>query len=235
VAYLKYPRLLLPVLPGTQRTNFHCVERSFFGPLFLKKQAQTQAHSNLCCLSSLRLTIDNSIVQFHSIRLNSMDKPRPIHTLSRDLRDVPDEAEPSYSYEDSAFLARSEDDVEDEFHRRLGLSAISNNNSSSHNNNNSTSGNNNNNNNSKHHRRDGSGSSTGSFWRTDVSPSFPSLAKPDVTVKERKTSGGLLGAALQLHSHSHSQTSNNTTTNNNSHTNESSNSSTPVRTYSHSY
>ncbi len=99
----------------------------------------------------------------------SASKPRPVHTLSRDLRETPDEAEPSFSYEDTAFMGGLEDDVEDEFHRRL--------------------------------------ASTGkqppvvggsSFWRTDM----PTLPTQPVTLKERKSSGGLLGAALQLQSQS---------------------------------
>lgn len=44
-------------------------------------------------------------------------KPRPI-AFPRDLRSTPDEAEPSYSYEES-LLGAAELDVEDEFHRRL--------------------------------------------------------------------------------------------------------------------
>ena len=111
-----------------------------------------------------------------------MSTGRPIHTLSRGLRNTPDEAEPSYSYEDQAFLNSLEDDVEDEFHRRLAGNA----------------------------RRDGSAhgagntsGGTGSFWRTDLS-SRGGLSKVPVTVKERKASGGLLGAAFQLHAQSSS-------------------------------
>lgn len=48
-----------------------------------------------------------------------MSKPRPIHTLHKSLRERPDESEPSYSYEETSFLAQREDDVEDEFHRRV--------------------------------------------------------------------------------------------------------------------
>lgn len=130
-----------------------------------------------------------------------MSKPRPIHSIHRDIRITPDEAEPSYSYEQELTLGRDQvDDVEDEFHRRLAGSSSSN-------------------------RRDSHGSSSnaaasvasgsvlgaGSFWRTDTpgwqqGPSFSSMnmkASTDtVMVNERKSSGGLLGAALQLHSQS---------------------------------
>ena len=127
-------------------------------------------------------------------------KPRPIHTLSREIRETPDQSEPSYSYEDKAFIGDLGDDVEDEFHRRLSLS------------------------NHNKQRDSGGGGGIGgggigsssfipagggsiastsggsSFWRTDSAP----LALPSrpVTLKERKSSGGLLGAAMQLHSQS---------------------------------
>lgn len=45
-----------------------------------------------------------------------MSNPRPIH---RELNDEADEAEPSFSYEQESFLMGREEDVEDEFHRRL--------------------------------------------------------------------------------------------------------------------
>lgn len=99
----------------------------------------------------------------------SASKPRPIQTVSRDLREIPDEAEPSYSYEDNAYLGGLEDDVEDEFHRRLAVAS-----------------------------KPPSMVGGSSFWRTDV----PTLPTQPVTLKERKSSGGLLGAALQLHSQS---------------------------------
>jgi hypothetical protein len=49
----------------------------------------------------------------------AMSNPRPIHQPHREIRHVPDETEPSYSYEQETFLPKSEDEVEDEFHRRL--------------------------------------------------------------------------------------------------------------------
>jgi hypothetical protein len=105
-----------------------------------------------------------------------MSKPRPIHVLAREIRSSPDEAEPSFSYEQDSFLAAKEDDAEDEFHRRLGGSS----------------------------RRESSGSQGGSFWRTTTAdnknegPSFSSMnMKPD-PVRERKSSG-LLDTALQSH------------------------------------
>lgn len=119
------------------------------------------------------------------------NKARPIH-ITREIRETPDQSEPSYSYEDTAFLADLGDDEEERFHRRLTLNG---------------------------NRRTSFGggatggtasiagvstSSGGSFWRTatadDATPS-PLPSKP-VTLKERKSSGGLLGAALQLHSQS---------------------------------
>ncbi|KAL3919438.1 MAG: hypothetical protein SGILL_003752 [Bacillariaceae sp.] len=176
-------------------------------------------------------------------------KPRPIHSLHKRLRDAPDESEPSYSYEETSFLAEREDAAEDEFHRRFAAGTSR-----------------------------GSGGSNGasapatgrsSFWRTEASPQFQArgtTSTPSNTVatvglktsgssgdrlnskrgslrnsggssgslsstgksrsrggmmgrlmgsgrknknatfaadgqkRERKTSGGLLGAALQLHS-----------------------------------
>lgn len=48
-----------------------------------------------------------------------MSKPRPIHLIPRAIQAVPDEAEPSFSYEQESFLSTKEEDAEDEFHRRL--------------------------------------------------------------------------------------------------------------------
>jgi hypothetical protein len=132
-----------------------------------------------------------------------MSKPRPVHSAPN-IRSIPDEAEPSYSFEYELTLSRDRvDDVEDEFHRRLaGPSSGT--------------------------RRGANGSSSvasggggvgvgsgsvtggggaGSFWRTDTSgwhqgPSFSSATLKPITINERKSSGGLLGAALQLHSQS---------------------------------
>jgi hypothetical protein len=120
------------------------------------------------------------------------NNPRPIHTIHRDLRETPDEAEPSFSYEQESFLGREEDDVEDEFHRRLA---------------------------SNSRAREGSGGISsgsgagGSFWRTDATPNWgqqgpnfnsariiPNKDGGTAASKERKVSGGLLGAALQLQS-----------------------------------
>lgn len=122
-----------------------------------------------------------------------MSKPRPIHSAPRLLRETPDEAEPSYSYEAETFLGREEDDVEDEFHRRLAS------NSRAREGNNAT-----------------TGGASGSFWRTDMAPNWGEQSSgggqilPRIKPKEpaeRKVSGGLLGAALQLQSQSqpHSQ------------------------------
>lgn len=82
-----------------------------------------------------------------------MSKPRPIHTIHRDLQDTPDDAEPSFSYERQSFLATQEEDMEDEFHRRLTFQSPSSNNNNtniSSSNHNRDIMNNNNNNNSSH-------------------------------------------------------------------------------------
>ena len=108
-----------------------------------------------------------------------MSKPRPIHRPHRELRSTPDDAEPSYSYEQESFLGGREIDVEDEFHRRLAAGS----------------------------RRESAGShgaaSGNSFWRTSDStisqtPNFSSMslkAQTDTAV-ERK-SVGLLGEAMR--------------------------------------
>lgn len=44
---------------------------------------------------------------------------RPIHQPPREIRHTPAETEPSYSFEQESFLPKSEEDVEDEIHRRL--------------------------------------------------------------------------------------------------------------------
>ena len=107
-------------------------------------------------------------------------RPRPIH-FPRALRSTPDEAEPSFSYEQESFLGGKEDLVEDEFHRRLAGSRRE------------TSG------------AGGPGSSGNSFWRTSTdssatsqSPSFSSVTFKGKTdnVKDRKGSS-LLAAAIE--------------------------------------
>jgi len=50
-------------------------------------------------------------------------RPRPIHQPPRELRSTPAETEPSYSYEQESFLPKSEDELEDEFYRRLNSSS----------------------------------------------------------------------------------------------------------------
>ena len=51
---------------------------------------------------------------------NNATRPRPIQQPGREIRSMPDDNEPSYSYEEKSFLAAGkEQDVEDEFHRRL--------------------------------------------------------------------------------------------------------------------
>ena len=51
-----------------------------------------------------------------------MSNPRPIHKLHRELNVQADEAEPSFSYEQKSFLMGKEEDVEDDFHRRISSS-----------------------------------------------------------------------------------------------------------------
>lgn len=98
--------------------------------------------------------------------------PRTILQLGREIRSEPDEMEPSRSYEDACYLsAVKEQDVEVEFLKKLPSS-----------------------------RRD----SSGSFWRTpsnaSAEPSFSSVSmKRNETLSDRRSHGGRLGAALQLH------------------------------------
>eukprot|EP00934_Nitzschia_sp_Nitz4_P003673 Nitzschia sp. Nitz4//scaffold115_size69933//47363//53133//NITZ4_006008-RA/size69933-snap-gene-0.86-mRNA-1//-1//CDS//3329533517//3663//frame0 len=182
----------------------------------------------------------------------SASKPRPIHTLPRDLRETPDEAEPSYSYEDHAFLSSSLDNVEDEFHRRLAGSTRGSNSGGGHGSSSTSAlppltglkstivssastgavpgggigatlaatgprkdknlpdsngppSNGSPNGNSKAAAADhkaSSGSTTSSFWRTNLPAKLPQFPSQPVVLRERKSSGGLLGAALQLHSQS---------------------------------
>jgi hypothetical protein len=135
-----------------------------------------------------------------------MSSGRPIHTPPRDLRDTPDEAEPSYSYEDSAFVGGVEDDVEDEFHRRLASNTRRENSGGGGPTSSTTSpgtiGGGGGGGGGSGSLNGGVGSSVGggSFWRTDMP--VTALPTQPVTLKERKSSGGLLGAALQLHSQS---------------------------------
>jgi hypothetical protein len=49
---------------------------------------------------------------------SNVTRARPIHVPGREIRSVPDDNEPSYSYEEKSFLA-AEHDVEDEFLNRL--------------------------------------------------------------------------------------------------------------------
>ena len=96
-----------------------------------------------------------------------MSKPRPI-PITRTLRSAPDEAEPSFSFEEESFLSNNRAlDFEDDFHRRLTSTGV---------------------------RREESGGA--SFWRatsTGVnnavnSPSFNSVnlrGESDVNGKER--------------------------------------------------
>jgi hypothetical protein len=116
-------------------------------------------------------------------------KPRPIHTPHSHFRDTPDESEPSYSYEETSFMAQKEDDVEDEFHRRL----------ASHHHHSSSGGGGGGNNNkrlsggSSNNLSGGTGPSTrgssgsldinpatgrGSFWRTEAAPQWQPRGTP---------------------------------------------------------
>jgi len=105
-----------------------------------------------------------------------MSDARPIHQIDPELCSQPDDAEPSFSYEQESFLVGAkEEDVEDEFHRRLQSS-----------------------------RRDSGGSfwRTSSSSAEFAGPNFSSMSmkqRQDSTtsVSERKTSGRL-GVALQM-------------------------------------
>jgi len=135
----------------------------------------------------------------------SSSKPRPIHMLSRDIRQTPDQSEPSFSFEDRAFMAGQVGDVEDEFHRRLIMNNQNKQQQQQQKHRDSSIGGDTNSNSLPSGSPAAGGSilgsnsgAQGSFWRTDSVPlEFPSQP---VTLKERKTSGGLLGAAMQLHS-----------------------------------
>jgi len=110
-----------------------------------------------------------------------MSKARPIQS-SRALRSTPDEADPSFSYEQESFLGSKDVDVEDEFHRRLAGS-----------------------------RRDtfgshGNGTSGNSFWRTTASsntstsslPSFSSVnlkEKNGISIEKKGVLGTQLGVS----------------------------------------
>jgi hypothetical protein len=131
-------------------------------------------------------------------------KPRPIHTLHKPLREVPDESEPSYSYEETSFLAQKEDDVEDEFHRRFLASTTNNNNNNyqhqHHHVNTRWNGSNNNNNNNKNKNSIGGDNDTssmdmmtpstsrGPFWRTELTPQWQ--ARGAATTTSTNTSTG---------------------------------------------
>ena len=125
-----------------------------------------------------------------------MSKPRPIHTMHRTLRETPDEAEPSSSYEQESFLGRAEDEMEDEFHRRL---SSSNNNSQRQS---PTTGTSNNNNNNNNNNSSNNNTTTVMTTRRGTSPQQPLVPPGKQTSlrfqKKRGTSGGgLLGTALQ--------------------------------------
>lgn len=108
----------------------------------------------------------------------SSSRPRPIHSLPREIRSSPDEAEPTCSFENESFLLASPElEKEDEFHRRLQISNYSKRNN------------------------DGTG---GSFWRSSSAesslPAFSSALHPAVrnsAEAKKNKSAGLLSAALE--------------------------------------
>eukprot|EP00980_Cylindrotheca_fusiformis_P020082 scaffold7161_cov133-Cylindrotheca_fusiformis.AAC.5 len=134
-----------------------------------------------------------------SLDSNRMSKPRPIHTIHRVLSDTPDESEPSFSFERQSFLTTQEEDIEDEFHRRLTIqppSATSSSSSHHHQtlfkNNSQASVNSSNSTSVMAARRmndskppvtspsingKGDGSCVGSFWRSRGSPASPALSR----------------------------------------------------------
>jgi hypothetical protein len=117
----------------------------------------------------------------------SSTNPRPIHSLHREIRSDPDEAEPSYSFESEAFmLTAPELNTEDEFHRRLQLSSSGNNTNSK--------------------RTSEGGAAGASFWRSSsaetTQPVFSSAVhsalRTNLEAKKaaHSKSTGLLSAAL---------------------------------------
>jgi GTPase SAR1 family protein/Leucine-rich repeat (LRR) protein len=158
-----------------------------------------------------------------------MSRPRPIHTIHRDIQDAPDAAEPSFSYERQSFLATQEEATEDEFHRRLTFQMPTPNNVRRSDNNSS-------NGSSTSALNEGDGG-VGSFWRSrgtshssaalsrgsskgskssrarEISPSITSKKQPasssyssplnnNSSRTEKGLSGGGIGAALLLQSSS---------------------------------
>jgi Leucine-rich repeat (LRR) protein len=134
----------------------------------------------------------------------SSSRPRPIsnHLQHREIRSTPDEAEPSFSYEQESFLAQDRahegaDDVEDEFHRRLAQQQSG-------------------------QRRESSGSHSGggsSFWRSSTDaqqgPSFSSvnLNSSSHTASDTNTSNHTKNTSTN-----HSTTNNNNSSNSNNST-----------------
>jgi Leucine rich repeat len=115
-----------------------------------------------------------------------MSKPRPIHSVHREIRNQPDPAEPSFSYERESFLAATldrEEQVADDFHRKLaGSYRRSDSNSNSNNNSNSNSNSNsigrnqsnvNSNNNNNNSILGVIGSGPGSIWKGGAGPMNP--------------------------------------------------------------
>jgi hypothetical protein len=130
-----------------------------------------------------------------------MSRPRPIHHLHREIRSTPDEAEPSFSYEQESFLAAREEDVEDEFHRRLAQQGTS--------------------------RRESSGSQGaggGSFWRSASEnasgvPQGPSFSSVNLAAHANA------GTGSNTNNNSNNNNSNNNTNNNNTNNSNNNNSS----------
>lgn len=124
-----------------------------------------------------------------------MSKPRPIHTLHREIRTSPDESEPAFSYEEqrTGFLHR-EDEVAEDFHQRYAVHSKSRRDSGGGNSNASAGGN-------------GTSTGGGSFWRTSeagsTGPAFASVhmnsGKDQYTSNSARKSTGVLGAALESH------------------------------------
>jgi hypothetical protein len=77
-------------------------------------------HAPVCTeeRTSLQLPLQ-ALLYINCFQIN-MSRPRPIHQPPREIRSQPDEAEPSYSYEQESFLLGAREEAyEDDFHRRL--------------------------------------------------------------------------------------------------------------------
>jgi hypothetical protein len=130
----------------------------------------------------------------------SSSRPRPIsnNLHHREIRSTPDDAEPSFSYEQESFMAQdraheSADDVEDEFHRRLAQQQSG-------------------------QRRESSGSHSGggsSFWRSSTSESAPQGPSFSSVNLNSNSSHTATNTNINTSYHTKNTSTNHNTTNNN--------------------